>query len=424
MNDEEQAAAIRLHEMCMRWLRAALGLLRSKSVMVAPDYDIAFTGEGYSATLGPNRADLGQTADAYAGNLSSQAEFLDLGNLIFGTPALAAGIVPGGTPSSAVTQDKLPALWRVCRTFPLEYVTLTNTLSFDEPTFERVCAQVQEYIFRPGPFESEWLFHLSNLSLEPNRVDLGDQLALRQVPPDERVWLIKQFMRTPRTGPFADNVLAVLAVLECKDMAAKWASAYQLTGPLLSTANTAVLALRLLKAQPVGLSGYHWQPVDQPLLFPRHYTPLDFNRPPMAYLGERYVLTSSDADALAALWPRVRRALTDDLLKIALTRLEDSYHRTKDEDRLIDYWTALESLFLPDDRRIQDMGETVAMVVAHYLGRNVSERNSIRNDITRSHTLRSHIVHGKRSTPAHDMAEMVTKTGDHLRRALRKRIQE
>lgn len=70
------------------------------------------------------------------------------------------------------------------------------------------------------------------------------------------------------------------------------------------------------------------------------------------------------------------------------------------------------------------MGETVAMVMSHYLGKTVSERNSMRNTIKRSHEARSHLIHAKREKLKYDLNEMVTKTGEYLRRALRKRIEE
>jgi hypothetical protein len=172
------------------------------------------------------------------------------------------------------------ALWRVCRTFLLEYLTKTddNPLSFEESRFERVYAQLETYIFQPGPFPSEWLFHLSNLSLELPRVDLEHGLALRQMSSEERMWLIKQRLAT-RTGiPFIDDVLAVAA---SEDSEEKWSSHLAVTAPVLTVANTLTLALRLLKPQPVGLTAYHWQPVNQPFLtFPRHYTSLNFNVPP------------------------------------------------------------------------------------------------------------------------------------------------
>ena len=413
---------IQLHVMCVRWIHAPLELLQSKPMVVVPDYDVALTAEGYSATLGANRPDLRQTVDAYVGDLTGQAEFLELAELVFGTPELAAGLLPIITPPSVVTRDQLSALWRVCRIFLLEYVTLNNALSFEKAPFEHVYAQLQEYLSQPGPFASEWLLHLSNLSIEPNRVDLEEGLALRQVPQDERIWLIKLRLQSPLAGWFTHDVLAVL---EYKDVEAKWSSHLQVTQAVLNTANTVVIALRLLKAQPVGLTGYHWQPVDQPFVtFPRHYTALNFNLPPMTYVGDRYVLTSGDADTLVTLWLNVQRALSDNMLKVALTRLEDSYHRTKDEDRLIDYWTALESLFLPRGSGPAQQGLMVAAVLAHYVGATASERDSIVSILIESHRLRNTIIHADKMKRPDKIKEMVTKTGTYLREALRKRIQE
>jgi len=220
-------------------------------------------------------------------------------------------------------------------------------------------------------------------------------------------------------------------VVEYKDMQEKWTSALQIPIPAFTAAQTVVLALRLLNSQPVGLSGYHWQPVDQPFLrFPRHIGSFNFNEPPLAYFGTPYVLTASDADMLAALWPQVQRATRDDRLTVAFTRLADSYLRTKDEDRLIDYWTALESLFLQSlslsggGSQVQQ-GSLVAAALAHYIGANASERAGIANTLVDSHRLRGAIIHAdKNNRTSEKVTELVTRTGEYLRAALRKRIQE
>jgi len=70
------------------------------------------------------------------------------------------------------------------------------------------------------------------------------------------------------------------------------------------------------------------------------------------------------------------------------------------------------------------MGKSLALAASYYLGRTSSERTTIYNDLTRSHTLRSHYIHGERKQTRHPLDEMVTKTGNHLRSALRKRIEE
>lgn len=58
--------------------------------------------------------------------------------------------------------------------------------------------------------------------------------------------------------------------------------------------------------------------------------------------------------------------MSDAALDMALTRLDDSYLREKLEDKLIDYWIALESLFLPRGAQPSQQGKLVAYIVAHY----------------------------------------------------------
>lgn len=101
--------------------------------------------------------------------------------------------------------------------------------------------------------------------------------------------------------------------------------------------------------------------------------------------------------------------------------------RLQERDKLIDYWTARDTLFGPFDEneQIHDMGETESLVMAYYLGETAAERVSIYNVIRDSFKMRSHLIHGKRSklddTKFH---EVVAKTRDHLRNALKKRISE
>src|SRR2546423_13026886 len=97
-------------------------------------------------------------------------------------------------------------------------------------------------------------------------------------------------------------------------------------------------------------------------------------------------------------------------LSTVITRYEDSYTRTKPQDKLIDYWTALEALFFLEDE-FQDMGKSLALAASYYLGGSSSERSTIYHDLTRSHTLRSHYIHGERKQAKHSLDEMVTKTG-------------
>lgn len=412
-----------LYTVFYRWMLSAHALLSSRAPLVSLDYDITLTENGHSAMLGPARLDFMATVDACVGDLTAQPDFLALAELVFGAPELASGIRPVNTSPSMLTQEELSALWRVGRAFLLEYFTAHRDLLFDMKVFEQLYGRLEEYIFHPGPFETEWLLHLQNVSLEPDRVQLADGLALRKLTPDERIWLIKQDLRERRYTDLSRS--DVLAIIEYQDMQEKWLSALQLPGPAFSAAHTVVLALRLLDSQPVGLMDYHWQPIDQPFLyFPRLVYYSNFGQSPIAKTGDTYLLTVGGADRLVALWPKLQRAQSDDLLNIARTRLADSYHRTRDEDRLIDYWIALESLFLPK-KNLAQQAFFVSSALAHYVGTTVSERADIVNALVDSHGLRNAIVHGESGARAPDkITELVRRTGEYLRMALRKRIME
>jgi hypothetical protein len=144
---------------------------------------------------------------------------------------------------------------------------------------------------------------------------------------------------------------------------------------------------------------------------------------PLTFVGESYVLTEKEAKALPKLWLKTKKAYKNTKLRTVITRFEDSNTRTKQEDKLIDYWTALEALFFLEDE-FRDMGKSLALAASYYLGRTEAERTSIYNDLTRSHSLRSHFIHGERGKPKVTLTEMVEKTEMHLRRTLKKRIEE
>ncbi len=137
-------------------------------------------------------------------------------------------------------------------------------------------------------------------------------------------------------------------------------------------------------------------------------------------------LTEADREGLLILWRRTKEALTEPELAIALSRFEDSYTRSKLEDRLIDYWIALEALFfaLIDKEYVGNMGETIASTISYYLGSTASERRSIYAAMISSHKARGHFVHGQRGKAVESLDLVVKKTETYLRQALRKRIKE
>jgi len=194
----------------------------------------------------------------------------------------------------------------------------------------------------------------------------------------------------------------------------------------MSLAPRVVLALRLLKSNPIGIASYHWSVPEQPFAVFNRGLSHSMILHPFAYRGDAYVLTQEDADILPKLWSATKKAYTSPELSTAIARFEDSYLRTKPEDKLIDYWIALESLFfsLINKEYVGSMGETVASTISFYLGKTQSERRRIYEFIISSHIARGYFVHGHRGKSVKNLELVVDKTEKYLRMALRKRIEE
>ena len=186
-----------------------------------------------------------------------------------------------------------------------------------------------------------------------------------------------------------------------------------------------MLALRILKPNPIGIVFFRWDAPEQPFApYKRKIHSMMLR--PSDYRGKSYQLTKNDIDELLKLWRRMKQALNEPELAIALSKFEDSYTRTKLEDKLIDDWIALEALFfaLINKEYVGNMGETVASTISYYLGNAAKERGSIYAAIKSSHVARGRIIHGQRGEPIKELDLVVKKTEEYLRISLRKRIEE
>lgn len=115
-------------------------------------------------------------------------------------------------------------------------------------------------------------------------------------------------------------------------------------------------------------------------------------------------------------------------LRVALRRWDSSFDRLRDEDRLLDYWIALESLFTPDST--QELSFRASLRIAAYLGQDSSRRKQIYDDVKTSYAFRSVIVHGsaeglvKLEKKGRTLSEITSVTGHYLREAIRAILKE
>ena len=103
-------------------------------------------------------------------------------------------------------------------------------------------------------------------------------------------------------------------------------------------------------------------------------------------------------------------------LRRAVSRFNLAYERQSDEDKLIDFWVALEGLFLR-----KEMGELSfkgAVRIAHFLGQSTDGRWRLYQEAKKSYTVRSKIVHGERVDEA-KLEAARSQTEEIIRAALR-----
>jgi len=176
-----------------------------------------------------------------------------------------------------------------------------------------------------------------------------------------------------------------------------------------------ITALRLLKP---GAASHPL--VSHRLEYPRFGTPSplgfagDVWSPAAAVLGTDYTLAPQDVpglvDLLSQPWDR-----RDGRAQVALTRFNYAYERERPEDRLIDLWVALEALFLGPEQQ-QELSYRAALRVAYYLEQPGPTRQALYNQVKRSYSHRSRVVHGH--PPPSDIAQ----TLEHVESALRKSL--
>ncbi len=406
---------------CEAWIQGALRFLATKQVPYFEDIEVTFTENGYQTRGGIYKVDFMQLYPIYRDELVSFPEYTSVETMVLNTDSLASVLcldAAGAMPSEVSGQKYF--IERHLIGLLLEYLKdileFTLDFTYHPEVFEAVYEKLEQYIYVER-FEGVWLVHIRNLNFEGDTIRLDRGVRLRHATHKEKTRAVKEMYRFPFFGRHADvpNIF-----LEIRQPVGRIEPPDNQEAMIIAQA--VVLALRLIKDNPIGIVSSYWDVPGQPFR-PNQgstHSPLLM---PGAFSGELFLLTQEDITLLPKLYKKAKKAFKNAKLSIVITRFEDAYTRIKNENKLIDYWTALEALFLSDESSYQ-MSKTLALAIAYYIGSNELDRQSIKHDISRSHDLRSDVVHGKKINHNINLLELLTKTGTHLRKALRKRIEE
>jgi hypothetical protein len=156
---------------------------------------------------------------------------------------------------------------------------------------------------------------------------------------------------------------------------------------------TIITALRLMKKGTVGLKSAYFG-----YAFP--FRPWTVLEPPVEtkYYKEKpeslYVSTNSESSEIVRLFSTLEIARNVRYLEVALRRCNLAYQRDTNEDRFIDYFVSLESLYSTTGER-GEVTHRISTRASRVLAKSFEDRKKKRNRLKKLYGYRSGIVHGE-----------------------------
>jgi hypothetical protein len=184
-------------------------------------------------------------------------------------------------------------------------------------------------------------------------------------------------------------------------------------------AQRVITAVRLIAEQETKITVPFSEHLPLGVLWTRKFGHFGFG-PSQGWPGNRLTIEAAKAPGIRTLWAQLRDSINAERLAVARRRWDGADERFRDDDRLIDYWIALESLFSTRDEPTEITYRT-SMRIAAFTGETPEERVSVKGLMSKSYQCRSDIVHGKNVTPAR-LREQVVQTRTYLRRSLLKAL--
>lgn len=401
-----------LYEVCAQFVKAALALIRPKI-------------EGLAV---PTRQTVDKITRENGGHSVSFREEPDIGLWLFQGPGIgdlpeleamlrrvaASGlrdtslVGAGGKP---IRDPKRQAWWLLNfygRPLLLKYIGPELNLTFDDgklremfPPFEQALA-AKEIV-------NEVVAPLLNFESDEDTVEIAPNLMLRLIRSEEveGLWRMGEHGGGVGRDWIFDIRFCLATTLSRPKVGKTPPSDVYVTFPAAES------ALRLLGPGHVGIAGEYTYTVRPEYGSTGRTFTSSSGR---AAIGETYHLAQRDHETLQTVFKALREPGRVDLIRTALNRFAYAYERARPEDKLVDHWIALESLFLGRDERLE-LSYKAALRMARFLGSSAGEREEIFRKIKKSYSVRSDIVHGK--PPPDDIAERAAFTEEQLRRALR-----
>lgn len=317
----------------------------------------------------------------------------------------------GGNP---IREEEMQLWWMtniLTGKFIHEYFEEANTIEFDEQAFNKILNRLLRDIESPN-ITVKGLSPLMNASLDCESITVAPYLVIRKLTTNELEKWLNDYIRYPYFLMYS-YMSTDVTELECameityeKKRHEAWGTNKETAGSIADLMTT----LRLHSDQNV----YIAFTVDNSESFLQFGGGMSSSLRPRL-LGQKASISAANQQEIIDIWNRIRSLPSESPVRLALRRWNNVFERFDIDDALIDYWIALEALFVPDS--FQELRHRSSFRIAGYLGETSDQREQIFKDLLDSYDLRSRIVHG--GVPANKRkTELINITRSYLRRAL------
>lgn len=317
-----------------------------------------------------------------------------------------------------ITDNSAKQMWilnSLVSPFLSEYFTKRNVVDFDRKTVNSIVAKFIRKIRTPiTKFIS--ISPLLNLEITMDVLDIAPGVRLRKLSNEQlEKWFNSDSVIS--SSPISNmDLINMQCAVEISNEAHqdKRQSRYFL--------NNLVDLLRLLTDLNiyVAFTEEEYQEESRPLLNQSSRSWM----PSLRLHRLKAIIDDTSGSRLINLWRHVQECTNTKKIELAFKRWSETSERLLDEDKLIDYWVALESLFTSDSN--QEVKFRASLRIAAFLGETPENRKDIYNDMRNSYDRRSAIVHGEFRKPKkvkelnkkYTLHEITEKTHSYLRASI------
>lgn len=253
----------------------------------------------------------------------------------------------------------------------------------------------------------------------PSKIDLGDGTIIREIDQFEKERKNADNLFSMRKWDF-DQVKYVIETTGNVEEDLAWEigeSDKHPYGEIENNFDTVILALRLFRPGTIGfhefdLVGEGDEEIGQigEIIYGT-ISRITYFQP-----REPYVLKDDELEDFIEFYKKIRGLDEISFTKIALERFRRLYEKDHLEDRFLDLFIALESLFLESSN---ELTYRLSLNVSIYLGNRLGERRNIFENIKKAYLLRSKIVHGA-NINTDELNKSYKILGEYLRECIKK----